>query len=87
MPPVALRPLGSNETLVSALGFGAMGLSFGYGKTEDNEERLKVLDRALELGSTFWDTSDGCKSTIKLFIHIKFDERRWRQRGSPQTLV
>jgi hypothetical protein len=65
MSPVPLRPLGSNELLVSALGFGAMGLSFGYGKTEDNMERFKVLDRALELGSTFWDTSDGCKSTIK----------------------
>jgi hypothetical protein len=65
MSPVPLRPLGSNELLVSAVGFGAMGLSFGYGKTEDNVERFKVLDRALELGSTLWDTSDGCKSTIK----------------------
>lgn len=53
-----LRPLGKNGPLVSALGFGAMGLSFGYGKRESNEEAFAVLDRALELGSTLIDTSD-----------------------------
>ena len=37
-----------------------MGLSSGYGTTESDEERFKVLDRAFELGSTFWDTSDVC---------------------------
>jgi hypothetical protein len=56
-----LRHLGRNGPLVSSVGFGAMGLSFGYGKVEDNEERFKVLDRALEVGSTFWDTSDACE--------------------------
>lgn len=52
------RALGKDGPLVSALGFGAMGLSFGYGKRESDEEAFAVLDRALELGSTFWDTSD-----------------------------
>lgn len=65
MSQMSLRPLGTNGPLVSALGFGAMGLSFGYGKTEGNEERFKVLDRALELGSTFWDTSDACKPIVR----------------------
>jgi aryl-alcohol dehydrogenase-like predicted oxidoreductase len=37
---------------------GAMGLSSGYGKVGDDGERFKVLDYALECGSTFWDTSD-----------------------------
>jgi aryl-alcohol dehydrogenase-like predicted oxidoreductase len=60
MTKIATRHLGRNGPLVSALGFGAMGLSYSYGQTEDNEERFKVLDRALELGSTFWDTSDAC---------------------------
>lgn len=55
-----LRQLGKNGPMVSALGFGAMGLSSSYGNTDENPERFKVLDRALELGSSFWDTSDIC---------------------------
>jgi hypothetical protein len=37
-----------------------MGLSSGYGSVGSNEERFKILDRAVELGSTFWDSSDVC---------------------------
>ncbi len=35
-----------------------MGLSAFYGATEPDEERFKVLDRAYELGQTFWDSAD-----------------------------
>lgn len=35
-----------------------MGISIAYGATESDEERLKVLDRAWELGCTNWDTAD-----------------------------
>lgn len=35
-----------------------MGLSAFYGKPESDEARFKVLDRALELGETFWDSAD-----------------------------
>ena len=35
-----------------------MGLSAFYGKPESNEERFKVLDKAYELGETFWDSAD-----------------------------
>ncbi|KIL64879.1 hypothetical protein M378DRAFT_162740 [Amanita muscaria Koide BX008] len=45
-------------TPVSALGFGAMGISAFYGATESDEERFKVLDAAYEEGCTFWDTAD-----------------------------
>lgn len=52
------RQLGKNGPQVSALGFGAMGLSVAYGKVEADEERFKVLDRAYELGQTHWDSAD-----------------------------
>jgi aryl-alcohol dehydrogenase-like predicted oxidoreductase len=42
---------------VSAEGLGCMGMSAFYGPGDDAESR-KVLDRAVELGVTFWDTSD-----------------------------
>ncbi|MEI4272033.1 aldo/keto reductase [Klenkia sp. LSe6-5] len=49
------RRLGGLE--VSAQGLGCMGMSQSYG-TADRGEALATLDRALELGITFWDTSD-----------------------------
>ncbi|KAI0851139.1 putative aldo-keto reductase [Daldinia vernicosa] len=54
-----LRHLGKNGPLVPAIGLGLMGASYSvYGKELDDEERFKLLDRALELGETFWDTAD-----------------------------
>jgi aryl-alcohol dehydrogenase-like predicted oxidoreductase len=35
-----------------------VGLSAFYGAPEPDEARFKVLDRALELGETFWDSAD-----------------------------
>lgn len=35
-----------------------MGLSAFYGEPESDEVRFKVLDRALELGETNWDSAD-----------------------------
>ena len=52
------RQLGKNGPMVTALGFGAMGLSAFYGKPESDEERFKILDRAYELGETNWDSAD-----------------------------
>jgi aryl-alcohol dehydrogenase-like predicted oxidoreductase len=52
------RKLGLNGPQVTALGFGAMGLSVGYGLVGSDEERLKLLDHAYELGERFWDTAD-----------------------------
>jgi aryl-alcohol dehydrogenase-like predicted oxidoreductase len=51
------RTLGTNGLEVSALGLGCMGMSAFYGPS-DEAESLATLRRALELGVTFWDTSD-----------------------------
>jgi aryl-alcohol dehydrogenase-like predicted oxidoreductase len=64
MPVLPTRQLGKSGPKVSALGFGAMGLSASYGKIQDNDTRFTVLDSALELGSTFWDTSDVCSYIV-----------------------
>jgi aryl-alcohol dehydrogenase-like predicted oxidoreductase len=42
--------------VTSALGFGCMGLSQGYGPADD-EQSLRVLHRALDLGVTMLDTA------------------------------
>jgi aryl-alcohol dehydrogenase-like predicted oxidoreductase len=56
-PTPRRRPLGSQGLVVSAMGLGCMGMSFGYGKV-DERQAVATIDRALELGVTFLDTSD-----------------------------
>ena len=43
---------------VSELGFGCMGLSFGYGPATDKNEAIKVIRAAYEGGVTFFDTAE-----------------------------
>jgi len=46
------------ETEVSAIGYGAMGISSYYGAALPDEERFKLLDAVYEAGCTNWDTAD-----------------------------
>ncbi|RKN59996.1 aldo/keto reductase [Streptomyces klenkii] len=55
MTTVPTRYLG--ELAVSAQGLGCMGMSHGYGATDDAQS-IATLHHALDLGVTFWDTSD-----------------------------
>ncbi|MFD5321783.1 aldo/keto reductase [Streptomyces sp. NPDC127098] len=49
--------LGEGGPEVGVQGLGCMGMSFAYGPTDEGEARA-TLDRALELGVTFYDTAD-----------------------------
>ncbi len=49
--------LGSQGLSVPVIGLGCMGMSEFYGSSSE-AQNMQVLDRAVELGSSFWDTSD-----------------------------
>ena len=49
--------LGTQGLRVPALGLGCMGMSEFYGPSSE-DQNLRVLERAADLGCTFWDTSD-----------------------------
>ena len=51
------RKLGSQGLEVSELGLGCMGMSQFYGPRDDDESRA-TLERAIELGITFFDTAN-----------------------------
>jgi aryl-alcohol dehydrogenase-like predicted oxidoreductase len=51
--------LGTDGLDVSRIGLGCMGMSDFYtGSGQDDDQSLRVLGRALDLGVTFFDTSD-----------------------------
>ena len=52
------RTLGNGRLEVSAIGLGCMGMSFGYGQPADDDEMIRLIRRAVELGVTFFDTAE-----------------------------
>jgi aryl-alcohol dehydrogenase-like predicted oxidoreductase len=53
------RPLGRSGLMVSELGYGAWGIGGAGWVGADEEESLRALRRAIELGFTFIDTARG----------------------------
>jgi aryl-alcohol dehydrogenase-like predicted oxidoreductase len=51
------RTLGPDGPQVSALGLGCMGMSDFYGPRDDDES-IRTIHRALDLGVTMLDTAD-----------------------------
>jgi aryl-alcohol dehydrogenase-like predicted oxidoreductase len=52
------RVLGKSGLEVSAIGFGCMGISFGYGHPMDKEAARALIRQAFESGVTFFDTAE-----------------------------
>jgi aryl-alcohol dehydrogenase-like predicted oxidoreductase len=50
------RKLGSLE--VSAIGYGCMGLSYGYGAAASNQDGISLIRAAAERGVTHFDTAE-----------------------------
>lgn len=46
------------DTQVTAIGWGAMGLSIAYGPLRSDDERMEFLDDLYASGCHFWDTAD-----------------------------
>src|SRR5881396_4295519 len=52
------RMIGKSNLEVSALGFGCMGLSFGYGPPVDTQAGISLIRTAVDRGITFFDTAE-----------------------------
>ena len=52
------RRLGKSGLEVSALGYGCMGLSHGYGPAVDRQAGIGVIRAAVQRGVTFFDTAE-----------------------------
>ena len=52
------RQLGKSGLELSALGFGCMGMSFGYGPAIDRQQGISLIRAAVERGITFFDTAE-----------------------------
>ncbi|MDB6034126.1 MAG: aldo/keto reductase [Verrucomicrobiales bacterium] len=52
------RKLGKSNFEVSAIGFGCMGLNFGYSSTLSREESVTLIRQAADRGVTLFDTAE-----------------------------
>jgi aryl-alcohol dehydrogenase-like predicted oxidoreductase len=52
------RTLGKSGLEVSAIGFGCMGLNFGYGHALEKQDAVNLIRAAYDRGVTFFDTAE-----------------------------
>jgi len=55
---IPVRPMGSQGMMASMQAYGCMGLTAFYGPSMPDEEGVAVLEKALELGVTHFDTAE-----------------------------
>ncbi|CAM0139484.1 hypothetical protein VKS41_004706 [Umbelopsis sp. WA50703] len=75
---VPQREIGKTGVKVSAIGYGAMSLAPGVYGSVDDENSLKLLEKALEIGCNFWDTADiyGMGHSEKIISKVLKDHRK-----------
>lgn len=72
------RKIGKRKLEVSAVGLGCMGLSQSYPPFPDKKEAITFLHQAVEMGQTFFDTSEVYRTGL-LYIkipHIAYEVKR-----------
>lgn len=52
------RKLGERGPIVSAMGLGCMGMSHGYGPASPEDDMVRLIHHAFDLGVTFFDTAE-----------------------------
>lgn len=52
------RKLGNSNLEVSAIGYGCMGLSHGYGPVTEKQQAISMIRASFERGVTFFDTAE-----------------------------
>lgn len=55
---ISKRKLGNSGLEVSELGLGCMGLTFGYGPASSEADSIALIQKAYDLGITFFDTAE-----------------------------
>ena len=72
------RKLGKSNLEVSAIGFGCMGLNFGYATSLSKDEGIALIRAAVERGVTFFDTAEvyGNGGDSERFLGEVLDGRR-----------
>lgn len=68
-----MRRIGDSELVVSAVGFGCMGLSHASGAPTEKKEAVKIIQQAYSMGYTMFDTAE-CYTGVNADGTISYNE-------------